>query len=281
MHGDQFSTPGHWLVTAALLLASATATAGSWMRSEDESYYSAQLTYDTADTVWNSARVQGPMSCTAENWKLSQRYEYGLSYYRTVFGSLELLDRNCDGYDASGIGDLELGLRSRLDIFRNGRTWEVATILPTGYSTSGAARIGNDRYGLRFGAYGRFKGVQGEDGSDGTGLELGSELHVWEGSASEQLSAYGKLTVPVLKRVRIFGALEGDYALNNRDGEILAGSINPPVQYGYDKLTGRLGLSSKIGREWTLLLEGSSVILGRNTSETNSISIGVSRNFLE
>lgn len=281
MSVDRVLIHGRGIAAAGLLLASATTLAGTWMRSEEEGYYSARLEYETADTAWDRNREQQPTPCTANNWKLSHSYEYGLSYYRTAFGSLELLDRNCDGYDASGIGDLELGLRSRLDIFRNGRTWEVAVILPTGYSSNAQARIGNDLYALRLGAFGRFKGPLRQNGKDGLTLEMGSNVYLWEGSASEQLSASGKLTLPVLQHSRIFAALEGDYALINRHDAALDTSINPPVKYGYDKLTGRLGFSTKVSRNWSLTLEGASVILGRNTSDANSITLGLSRNFME
>lgn len=280
MSVEQMLTYGRRVAAVALLLVSATATAGTWMRSEHESYYSARLEYETADSYWNSGWEREPMGCTAKNWKLSQSYEYGLSYYRTAFGSLELLDRQCNGNDVAGIGDLELGIRSRLDIFRNGRTWEVALILPTGYSTSGDARIGNDRYGLRLGAFGRFAGPLRNDGSESATMELGGNVYAWEGDASEQLSAYVKLSVPVAMRLRLFAALEGDYALNDRRGDFTT-TINPPVQYGYDKLSGRLGLSTKLDRHWTLTVEGTTVILGRNTSDANSLIVGISRNFGE
>ncbi|HEY0722297.1 MAG TPA: hypothetical protein VGE50_13725 [Gammaproteobacteria bacterium] len=270
-----------WIAAGVLLLGATVATAGTWMRSEDESYYSMRLEYETADTLWNKNWERESMPCTANNWKLSQIYEYGLSYYHTAFGTLDLLDRNCDGYDVSGLGDLELGIRSRLDIFRNGRTWEVAAILPSGYSTSGKARLGNDRFGLRLGAFGRFAGQPRRGGEEGVALELGGNLHIWEGDASEQLSASGKVTLPVWQRSRLFGALEGDYALINRHAAAVDTSINPPIQYGYDKLTGRLGFTTKISRSWSLTLEGASVIIGRNTSDANTFIVGISRDFRE
>lgn len=278
MSVETILTLSRWLAAGLLLLCSSLASAGTWMRSEKETYYSARVEYETADTMWNKDWEREPMVCTANNWKLSQSYEYGLSYYHTAFGTLDILDRNCGGYDVSGIGDLELGVRSRLDIFRNGRTWEVAAILPTGYSTSGKARIGNDRFGLRLGVFGRFSGEPRKGAADGVALELGGNLHIWEGSASEQLSGSGKVTVPVLQHSRLFGALEGDYALINRHAAAVDTSINPPIQYGYDKLTWRLGFSTKLSRAWSLSLEGASVIIGRNTSDANTFIVGISRN---
>lgn len=269
-----------WVMAGVLLLTAESALAGTWMRSEGESYYSARLEYETADEQWNQDWKREPLSCTARNWKLGQAYEYGLSYYRTVFGSLDYHDRDCGVHEVSSIGDLELGVRSRLDVFRNGRTWEVAAIIPTGYSTSGTSSVGSDLYGLRLGAFGRFGGTASVSGEATSAWEVGGNLHLWEGSASEMLSAYIKLSTPVAARSRVYSALEGDYALIDRS-EDLTTTVNPLRNYGYDKLNARLGYTTKVTRDWYLAVEGSSVLWGRNVSDANSLSLIISRNFKE
>src|SRR5512139_2273579 len=96
--------------TWPLLAFSSIAHADNYMRSEGEGYYSAGILYDTAYERWNQDSKRSQMPCTANNLTLTQAYEYGLSYYNTVFGSLEYLDRSCGINDASGVGNLTLGI---------------------------------------------------------------------------------------------------------------------------------------------------------------------------
>ncbi len=263
-----------------LLLISNTAYADNYMRSEGESYYSASLEGDTAHDKWNQQDHLEPMPCTARNWKLAQTYEYGLSYYNTVFGSLEYLDRSCGIYDASGIGNFTLGVRRRIDIYRNGRSWEAEAIIPTGYSTTGKSTIGSGLYGLRVGAFGAFGNEKLSNGNQFSPLEVGANLYIWEGTASKQFAGYIKYNFLATDISHFFGAVEGDYALINRS-QPQNTTINPVSDYGYDRLDARLGFSTKITLKWRAAIEGTHVIRGRNINDSNSIKLTLSRNFLD
>jgi len=266
------------LFTLALSGSSAL-YAGTWMRSEDEGYYSAGLTYETATDHWDNNRVRAPMSCKAKNKTLTQSYEYGWSYYRTLFGSVNLVDRDCGGSQtgASGVGDVELGMRGRLNVFRNGRTWELAAILPTGYSTTGSSRLGNGLYGFKMGAYGRFSDQGQDDLVAKPTYELGGDVTIWQGSAPEHLHAYSKGTLPVFHRFWVYAMGSGDLSLSNRS-TVYDSSNNTYRTYGYDKITARLGVSFKVSKSWRFSLEGSNVLWGRNVSDSNTISLYLSHN---
>jgi len=270
------------LCMAGLLLGmSGKALADNWMRSEGESYYKAGAEYDTAQNRWNQDNDSIKMSCTAKNWKLTQAYEYGMSYYQTFFGSIDYRDRSCGNNEASGIGDLSLGIRRRLDIYRNGRTWEAAVIIPTGYSTKGTAQIGSGLYGLRLGAFGSFGDKTLTGGEYGSNVELGANIYIWEGTASEELSGYIKYNFAATQESHFYAALEGDYALIDRNKNLTTVAVNQVSDYGYDRLNVRFGYSRRATLYWRVAVEVTDVVWGRNTNDSRSVTINFSRNFLD
>jgi len=263
-----------------LLATSGKACADNYMRSEGESYYSASLEGDTAHDRWNQQDKLEPLPCTARNWKLTQNYEYGLSYYNTFFGSLEYVNRKCGIYDASGIGNLTFGIRRRIDIYRNGRSWEAEAIIPTGYSTTAKTTIGSGLYGLRLGLFGAFGENSLSNGDIISPLEMGANIYIWEGAASEQFAGYIKTNFLATNLSHFYATVEGDYALIDRSKNLNT-TINSVSNYGYDRLNARLGFSSKISLNWRIAIEGTNVLRGRNTNDSNSIKLVVSRNFLD
>lgn len=268
------------LVMGPLIVGSGSVYANNWMRSEDEGYYTTSLEYDTTSDRWNQDNKLETMSCTPKNWKFANAYEYGWSYYRTIFGSLDYLDRNCGENEASGIGDLTLGIRSRLDIYRNGRTWEAAVNIPTGYSTSGGSSIGSGLYGFKLGAYGSFGDRHRMDRQYGSNVELGTNVTFWEGSAAEQLSAYIKYNFAATEESHFNAAIEGDYALINRSKD-LTSTVNPVSDFGYDRLNFRIGYSRRATLYWRVSFEASNVLWGRNTNDSNSVRISFSRSYMD
>jgi hypothetical protein len=256
----------------ALLLALPTsASASNWMRSEDELYFKAGFDYDTASQYWNRDGELTDMSCTATNWTHNQSYEYGWSYYRTVFGTLEYRDRRCGDVTDSGLGDLTIGMRGRLNIYRNGRTWETALIIP---SEDGGL------YGLRLGVFGSFGDRHTIGNGAGTNFELGANLYLWEGAAPEQLASYIKFNIAPSAERLFTTSLEGDYALVDRD-KIYDATINQVENYGYDRLNLRIGYSQKVSLYWRMSIEATSVLMGRNASKSNGVGLSFSRTLMD
>lgn len=251
---------------ALLLTLPALAFAGNWMRSEDEFYFKAKVAYDSASERWNRDGDLTDLSCTARNWTHNQTYEYGLSYYHTVFGTLEYMDRRCGDVTDSGLGDLSFGMRGRLNIYRNGRTWETALIIPSELTKL---------YGLRLGVFGSFGDMQIINHQAGTNFELGANVYVWEGSAPEQLASYIKFNFSPDSERRFFTALGADYALADRD-KVYDTTINQVENYGYDKFNLRLGYSQKVSLDWRMSIEAESVLMGRNVRKTNGVSLAFS-----
>lgn len=254
-----------------LLTLSASAFASNWMRSEDELYFKAGIDYDTASERWNRDGDLVDISCTTTNWTHNQSYEYGLSYYRTVFGTLEYMDRRCGDVTDSGLGNLTFGIRGRLNLYRNGRTWETALIIPSDHS---------GLYGLRLGIFGSFGDRHTIGNEAGYNIELGANLYLWEGTAPEQLASYIKFNIAPSAE-RLFSiALEGDYALVNRD-KVFDTTINRVENYGYDRLNLRIGYSQKVSLYWRMSIDATSVLMGRNASKTNGVSLSFSRTLMD
>jgi len=251
---------------ALLLTLPASAFAGNWMRSEDEFYFKGSVAYDSASTHWDRDGKLTDMSCTARNWTHNQNYEYGLSYYRTVFGTFDYMDRRCGNVADAGLGNLSFGIRGRLNLYRNGRTWETALILPSKFT-----RL----YGLRLGVFGSFGEGKIISNEVGTNFELGANVYVWEGTAPEQLASYIKFNIAPSSKRRFYTALEGDYALGDRN-KVYNTTINKVENYGYDRLNLRLGYSQKVSLNWRMSIEAKSVLMGRNVSKTNGVTLGFS-----
>lgn len=280
MRADNLTLTLSLVVLGILIVGPGSAYADNWMRSEEEGYYKVSLEYDTTNDRWNQDRKLETMSCTPRNWRLSNSYEYGWSYYQTLFGSIDYMNRNCGDNEASGIGDLTLGFRRRLNIYRNGRTWEAAAIIPTGYSTTDTATIGSGLYGLRFGLFGSFGDKHGVGGEYGSNVELGSNVYFWEGSAAEQFSAYLKYNFAATEESHLYTALEGDFALNNRSNQ-QATTINPVSDSGYDRVNLRIGYSRRASLYWRVSFEATSVMWGRNTNDSNSVTVNFSRSIMD
>jgi len=265
-----------FLFLIVIIASSENVFADNYMRSEGEGYYTSRLQYDTARDRWDLNSTRVPMNCTARNWTLTQHYEYGLSYYNTVFGSADYLDRTCGIYGASGIGDISLGIRRRLNIYKNGRSWEAEAIIPTGYSTTGNSTIGSGLYGLRLGIFGSFGGNADEGGTPT--LETGANIYDWEGTAAKQLTGYIKYNVISSDVRHFYGVIEGGYALTNRNQNTTT-TINRVSDYGYDRINTRLGFSTKMTLNWRIAIEGTHVLRGRNINDSNSVVLIFSRNF--
>jgi hypothetical protein len=265
------------LVCLLLLLSVwGSASAGSWMRSEGESYYTGSLRYGTGDRYWDSRFKLRDRDCTASNWASEHSYEYGWSYYRTVFVDGELLDRRCGDAHETGFGDLALGVRGRLDPFRNGRTWQVALILPTGYSASSDSSLGHGRLALDLGLAWEINRVPYQP-SPRTQWQIGAALRLIEGPPSEQLRGYVKMSHALTPRLGLTAALNGDASLRTGEDRRSFEFVNQRDGVGeYDKLWSTLALSRPLG-QWSVYGGVTQVLWGRNVAHETGVVIRFSR----
>lgn len=141
----------HSLTTAcatALLLSATMAQAGSYLQSEGDLNYSIGVGYLSASREWDNRGELQRLPCRNDYLYNSHYLEYGYSYYYTLFGGTNLAQSKCGAEDTTGVGDVRVGLRGRLDQTRNHRAWQLELNIPTSDDESGRTRLGCGVVGL-------------------------------------------------------------------------------------------------------------------------------------
>lgn len=267
------------LALLAMLLGVASlateARAGAWMRSEGELQLRLDLSLSSADERWDGERRRVDAGCTTQRQGLELQAEYGYTYYTTLFAEAGLRQRRCAGEAAaanSGLDRLRLGMRGRLDRFRNGRSWELALNLPVAAESSDPARPAGGRIGITGGLHLRrtpdpYAGgaVEGAAGivSTGFGVDL------WSGGLAQQIWGYGAWDSRQTDagwawstRVDATRSFGGDADLRAND---------------YDKLTWSVELNRSIDRETRLSLGLAHDLWGRHVERATRLKLGLSR----
>lgn len=128
-----------YAIAAVGLLVSASADAGSSLRSEAQAYYNGNVGYTWADRYWDEFGERRDIPCRSEYHSFSHYAEYGYSYYHTLFGQLGLARSSCGDDGESGLSDLKLGVRGRVNRYLNDRAWELELTIPTRDGQVGAS----------------------------------------------------------------------------------------------------------------------------------------------
>ncbi|MEK6546113.1 MAG: hypothetical protein AABZ28_06250 [Nitrospinota bacterium] len=172
-----------------------TIHASTWMQSEGDSVGAIGVSYSTADGFWNSDSNLLKYPIKHQEAVYYQYYEYGYSYYYTILASIAWTYYDSGTIKDSGIDNVKIGVRGRLNIFRNGRTWQVTAILPVKKWDSSVFQPGRGKYGLEAGIFYRLLPDPYETPSDiytqGIwGMGLGTTLRI--GDTGSQLCSYRK-----------------------------------------------------------------------------------------
>ena len=187
--GDQDHAVACWRARAtrvacalAALLVAGAAEAGSYMQSGGDLSLSSSLGYLWATQQWDTNGRLQDSGCRREYSYLSNHLEYGYSYYHTLYGGVNLARSSCDPDSNSGLGDIRAGVRGRLDVNRNNRTWELEATIPTD--------SGNDPNGLNLGC--NSLGLAGnvamkEKLLSQLAFGAGAGVQLWEGPLVHQL----------------------------------------------------------------------------------------------
>lgn len=263
-------------VAVLLCLFGARADAGAWLRSEAESYYSARLEYSTATRYWDRNGDRKDLSCDYQSRKFSNYYEYGLSYYYTVLADLSLERASCNADSTSGLGDLRLGVRGRLDPYRNGRAWEVILILPTGYPTGGNVRLGGGEIGVELGISRRDPlGIDQEIEFETGAIEYGAGARIWAGDQPVQIFAYLRGTHLLAPRWTLSAKLEGEFAVNGDETQVAVPSSDRGSDFKFAKLS--VEVTHKMTSQWRMTAGASEHIWGENVTHNRGIHVAFSR----
>jgi hypothetical protein len=126
-----------WALVGLMLAGSAQA--GSSLRSEAQVFYNGTLGYNWATRYWDQAGDSRDIGCRSTYQSFSHYGEYGWSYYHTLFGAVGLARSACADNQESGLSDLKLGVRGRVNRYLNDRAWELELTVPTHEGAIGAS----------------------------------------------------------------------------------------------------------------------------------------------
>ncbi|MFQ5519154.1 MAG: hypothetical protein ACE5E3_04040 [Mariprofundus sp.] len=188
-----------------------SANAGVGMLEEGENLYISDLNFSFGNKYWDSNRQVINSICKRRNVSLVQGYEYGYSYFHTVFANVTFAYRKCGqitraprvnpvtgrvtpgwtvlGGRAAGIGDIELGVRTRFN-HRDTAAWEVLLTIPTGYDNNHPSALGRGALGLGLGV--RFSSDDRSNDSP-WGWKLGSRFTYFFAGKGNSLRSYAAI----------------------------------------------------------------------------------------
>jgi len=256
-----------------LLVNTATSMASTaYMLSEGQNRYTTGIQYATAKDTFNRFRHRVPQGCTSRDYYWHHSYTYGYSYYYNLFVNGGLANQNCAGrVKVTGVGDIEVGIRGRLNKFRNGRTWELSAIIPTGYDNKRVNRLGFGRFGIWGGVNWSTQNT-GWEASMPSYLEMGTGLIYWFGAPATQTKTYLKWSWRMDKKGINRIVLGSTLRLSLRDGtrEFLPAAPGglgfPRFSNDYDELTLYAKYSHRLSKQWTVSTTVGNTVWGRNVS---------------
>ena len=260
-----------------LTCASIVQAASPWMRSEAERFYWAGITYSTGDQRWDDKSNQKKVGCRNSDWYMHQKVEYGYSYYYTLIAGLSTASANCGDDNLTGVGDLTLGIRGRLDKYSNGKSWEITTIIPTGYERDNSSRPGNGRFGIEAGVAWLFK--EGErELADPWSWQGGIAIRLWQGPPADQFLSY----LSVQRRIAAVGKIglriSGDFSFRNESPEKTKFE-NRTRLTDFDKLRAAVSWSSRINARWSWQTSIGHVLWGRNVTDNLTVGLNISHDW--
>ena len=274
------------LSAALCMVGAGQALAGAWMVNEGESVASAGVSYSTHNRFYNNASVLVPQGCTSRNTSVNAGYEYGLSYFYNIYVNTGYGNYACAGRNtATGIGDVTVGIRGRLDQYRNGKTWEVEATFPTGYNKTAANRLGYGEYGIAAGVnfsnyanYG-YEEWREEEGRLPFIYAVGAKVQFWTGAPSTQLVSYAQVGENVFTNDKVF--LRADLRLSFRDGDrriiLPQNALSANAVADYDRLDLSLRYSHPITDDLAAHAHIGRTFWGRNTPQSNPfVGVGIS-----
>ncbi|WP_236075330.1 hypothetical protein [Mariprofundus sp. EBB-1] len=200
------------ILIAGLSLAP-SAYAGVGMLAGGESLYNSDLSFAGGNAIWDASRNKILSVCKRRNANLVQGYEYGYSYFYTVYANVTFAYRKCGqiyrsmrinrvtgkirpattkfGGQASGIGDIQIGVRARLN-HANTAAWEGALIIPGGYDGNSPATLGRGALGLSLGL--KFASDAGLSKRSSWAWKMGTKLTYFFASKGNSITSFGQLS---------------------------------------------------------------------------------------
>jgi hypothetical protein len=275
------------LMLAGAMLLTQQAEAGNWLRDEGEQSLAARASYSTATQMWNQNGTLVNFGCgTHTNQTLGVTYDYGLSYHYTLFADAGLHNVSCGVNQVSGLGDVGMGIRGRIDQMSNGKAWELKLLVPGGYNANATPlRLGYGEIGLEAGVYfgPPFDAYDEDPYKPGyfpqldSYWEYGAWTRVYTGAPATVVGGNVKYKHSLTENWKVGPQLginwttgKGQPQVNNLFGNRMAYSRSVKLGVEFSRLIGER-LSFHITPELTLM--------GENTTKAKAISIGIHKAF--
>ena len=286
-----------WAVLAGLagLLTVSPAYAGVGMLQQGENLYISDLSFAGGNTRWDVQRKKIPSICKRRNLDLVQGYEYGYSYFHTIYATATLAYRHCGQINiparisvrtgavrrpaqtllsgpSSGLGDIELGVRTRLN-HHNTAAWEAFLIIPTGYDNNSPARLGRGALGLGAGLL--FASRKRPVAISPWGWKLGSRFTYFFSGKGNTIQSYATVNYAFsdsnFEQTGDFMSLSLRHSVSFARAGVakntfgtFSGAGRPTSVTNSDQLKLELGYSHAFGNGWSTSLRGGKAFFGRN-----------------
>jgi len=312
-HLMQCSKHGIWmgLIAIVMLLGAVPVYAGVDMLQQDDNVYVSDLSFTGGDHYWNVNRNSIPSICKRRNASLLQGYEYGYSYFHTIFANVSLAYRKCGqinlrarinrqtgrlsrpaqtilGGRTTGIGDIELGVRTRLN-HRNTAAWEAVMIIPTGYDNTNPSRLGRGAFGLGVGLL--FSSYDRGFNATSWAWKLGSRYTYFFSGKGNTLRSFLSVQYAFTDTdfVRVGDFLTGrlihnvGFARSGVSHAVFGTFLNavPTSLTNTDRLKFQLKYSHSFANGWSTSLRAGKSVFGRNTPEDYTLGWGLSYRWRE
>lgn len=257
------------------------AVASPWMRTGGESFLYVSATNTQSTSFWDKDRNLVP-SCHANDRSTYLHYEYGHSYYNTLFAATSIEYNSCGDKLSRGIPDLEVGIRRRLNLFRNGRTWELSAIVPVQGDANDPTTPGTGELGVRAGLYFLFLPDPYENPYErlkGSKWSLDLRATYWTGDAAQEIEGRVGWKHQIFDtRWRFKANIKGLHSFGGREDA----DFDPENRFrsiDEDKISIRFILSAPLTEHFSVSLGLGQDIWGRNTSKNTDLRLSISRHW--
>lgn len=281
----------------ALLMLPAMTCQAAWMRQEGEIGASIGVTVSDIGEFFDRAGNRVRNTCGGA-LDMPMQVEYGASYYRTYYASTSLSAYNCGLGQVSGLTDVELGMRGRMNLTTSDHIWELAAIIPNYVDPMGAARQPKD-FGVKFGLHSSnridpYQSFMAGDPSSLLGqsnvISYGAGVKMWVGHIPNELSGYMGWAHTLFNSAWKED-IGGWYFSARLDGSTSFGkehNFNPgpgifpttgvrDVHDHYSLVTGHVGLSHSLTEHSSVQFSLKHGLWGRNMGSPSGVYVGYSK----
>lgn len=249
------------------------------MQSEGDSVGSTGAIYSVADSFWKRDGELVKYSTKQQQGIYYLYYEYGYSYYYTLFTSTAWIYSDRGTTTESGVDDVRLGIRGRLNPFRNGRTWQITAILPVRRWEIAGYRPGEGKYGMDAGVFYRslpdlYENPFTEYPHSIWGGGLGATYR--SGGVGGELWGYGKWEKQIFSpswniEIKLSGL--SSFTGGESGGVDIYG---PNDSYHYDWAASEISFRYRLSMTSSINLSYKQDLWGRNVNKSENIQIGIS-----